>query len=388
MGKVTIEDVDLKGKKVLLRVDFNVPQDEEGKITDDSRIRAALPTIDYILENGGKPILCSHLGRPKGKVVDSLRMDGVAERLGELLGKKVIKLDDCVGQNVEEAVAKMSPGEVILLENLRFHPEEEKNDEKFAKSLANLADLYVSDAFGTVHRAHASTEGVTKFLPSACGFLLRKEIEYFERALMNPERPFVAILGGAKVSDKIGVIQNLLGKVDYLLIGGGMAYTFLKSEGLGVGDSLLEEDKIELAKDLLDEKILLPVDHLVAKRKSQDAEKKVTPNAKIDDGWMGLDIGPKTIERFSEIIKRAKTIIWNGPLGYSEIKAFSEGTKKIANLLAESDALTIIGGGDTVAAVKKFNLTSKISHVSTGGGASLELLEGKELPGIAALTDK
>jgi len=390
MAKKSIEQLDVQGKRVLMRVDFNVPI-EEGKITDDSRIRKALPTIKYVLDKGGKLILMSHLGRPKGKVVDDLRMDPVAKRLEELLGKPVKKLDDCIGAEVEKAVGEMQQSDVILLENLRFHPEEEAGDEEFARKLASLADVYVSDAFGAAHRAHASTTVVAKFLPSAAGFLLLKEIEYLSRVLQSPEHPFVTILGGAKVSDKIGVIENLMTLSDCFLIGGAMAYTFLKAQGKPVGDSKVEDDKLDEAKKILADaekkgiKFLLPVDHVVAKEISDDAATEI--QEEIKDGYIGLDIGPRTIESFLNELKGAKMVVWNGPLGYFEKAPFREGTTAIARALAESNAVSVIGGGDTAGAIEALNLEDKMSHVSTGGGASLEFLEGKELPGIAALPD-
>ncbi len=392
MAKKTIRDVDLKDKVVLIRVDFNVPLDENRNITDDRRIRSALPTIKYALENGAKKVvLMSHLGRPKGQVKEELRLDPVARRLEELLGEKVLKLDDCVGDEVKQAIENASE-RVILLENLRFHPEEEKNDPEFARKLAELGDIYVSDAFGTVHRAHASTAGVAKYLPAVAGFLLEKEIKYLGEALENPERPFVAILGGAKVSDKIMVIENLLSKVDALIIGGGMAYTFLKAQGKPIGSSKLEADKVDVAKEILAKaeekgvKMYLPVDHVVARELKEGAETKVVED--IEEGWMGLDIGPKTAEIFCDVVKSAKTVVWNGPLGVFEVPPFDEGSKKVAQCLAQTSAVKIIGGGDTAAMIAKFGLEDKMTHISTGGGASLEFLEGKELPGIAVLEDK
>ncbi len=392
--KLTVKDIDISGKKVLMRVDFNVPLDESGETKDDTRIRATLPTIDFIISSGARLILVSHLGRPKGKVVESLRMDAVGRRLEELLGKKVRKLNDCIGEEVEEAVRIAKEGDILLLENVRFHPEDEKNDPEFAKKLSQLADVFVNDAFGTCHRAHASTEGVAKFLPAVAGFLVQKELEYFETALENPERPFVAILGGAKISGKIEVIQSLLDKVDSILIGGGMAYTFLKAAGSDVGDSLVEEDKIELAADLLDaagEKrvnFLLPVDHVIGDEFSASAKFKNTADAGIPKGFRGMDIGQATVKKFIEVLKGARTVVWNGPLGVCEFASFVAGTRAIADYLAESNATTILGGGDTVAAVNKFGIASRFSHVSTGGGASLEFLEGKQLPGIVALKGK
>lgn len=393
MDKLSIEDLDLKNKRVFVRVDFNVPLDN-GKVADDTRIRAALPTIHYLVQHGAKTILASHLGRPKGKAVDKLKMDPVAARLQELLGRPVRKLDECVGGQVEKVVGQMQPGDVILLENLRFHLEEEANDENFARNLARLADVYVNDAFGTAHRAHASTEGITRFVDkSAAGLLMAKEIKYFSTVLTNPARPFVTILGGAKVSDKIDTITNLLDKADSFLIGGGMAYTFLFVNGNRIGDSLFEDDKTTVAQEAMDKArekkkdFLLPVDNVVGDAFSQDAHVQIV-DGDIPDGWRGLDIGPKTISTFADRLKSAKTIVWNGPLGAFEMPRFAEGTRKIATVVAESDAISVIGGGDTAAAVTQFGLADKMSHISTGGGASLEMLEGKKLPGIEALTDK
>ncbi len=392
MAKKSIKDVDLKGKIVLMRVDFNVPLDENRNITDDRRIRSALPTIRYALEHGAKKVvLMSHLGRPKGQVKEELRLDPVAKRLEELLGEKVLKLNDCVGDEVKSAI-QQAEERVILLENLRFHPEEEKNDPEFAKQLASLGDIYVSDAFGTVHRAHASTVGVAKYLPAVAGLLLEKEIKYLGEMLEDPEKPFFAILGGAKVSDKIMVIENLLKKVDGLIIGGGMAYTFLKAQGKSVGSSKLESDKIEVAKDILDKaekkqvKIYLPIDHVVAKELKEGVETKIVDE--IEEGWMGLDIGPKTVDLFCSGLKTARTIVWNGPLGVFEISPFDQGSRKVAEFIADLSAVKIIGGGDTAAMITKFGLEEKMTHISTGGGASLEFLEGKELPGISVLEEK
>ncbi len=392
MAKKTIKDVDLKGKTVLMRVDFNVPLDEDGNITDDRRIRAALPTIKYALDNGAiKIVLMSHLGRPKGEVKENLRLTPVARRLEELLGERVLKLDDCVGEDVKDAVS--SAGErVILLENLRFHIEETKNDPDFARELASLGEIYVSDAFGTVHRAHASTVGVAKYLPAVAGLLLEKEIKYLGETLEDPEKPFYAILGGAKVSDKIMVIENLLTKVTGIIIGGGMAYTFLKAQGRPIGSSKLEADKVEVADEILSKakekgvEILLPVDHVVARELKEGVETEVVEE--IADGFMGLDIGPKTVELFSKALSSAKTIVWNGPLGVFEVPPFDEGSRKVAEAIADLRAVKIIGGGDTAAMIAKFGLEDKMTHISTGGGASLEFLEGKELPGIAVLEDK
>ncbi len=386
--KKTVEDVDLKGKRVLMRTDFNVPLDDECNITDDSRIRAALPTIKYILKKEASLILMSHLGRPKGKVVSKMRLDPVAKRLSKLLNTKVKKVDDCIGGVIEEAVSRMKAGDILLLENLRFHPEEEKNDPQFARRLAGLADLFINDAFGTAHRAHASTEGVAKFLPSAGGFLMAKEISFLGGLLTKPDKPFIAILGGAKVSDKIGVIENLLNKVDAILIGGGMCYTFLKAQDMKIGNSKLEENKIDTAKRLLKKaRIQLPVDHVIAVEVSEDADRK-TVEGDIPDGWIGLDIGPKTIENFKSSLKNAKTIMWNGPLGVFEVEGFGNGTRRLAEFIGGLGVSTIIGGGDTVAAITQCGFQDKMTHISTGGGASLEFLEGKELPGIKALEDR
>jgi len=393
--KKTIRDVDIKGKRVLMRVDFNVPLDEKLNITDDIRIRAALPTITYAIGQGARIILMSHLGRPDGKVVEAMRMAPVAKRLGELLGRPVVTAGDCVGSEVKRAASAMKPGDLLLLENLRFHAEEEKNDPAFAKELASLGEVFVNDAFGTAHRAHASTEGVTKYLPSVAGFLLEKEIQYLGGAVDNPKRPFAAILGGAKVKDKIKVIDNLLNKVDALLIGGGMAYTFLKAQGRTIGTSKLDKDGFETAKSALEKAaakkipVLLPVDHVVAEKFDASSKAKLIDGADIPDGWMGLDIGPKTVNLFEDTLKNAKTVVWNGPLGVFEMDQFAAGTKEIARFLAGlKGATTVIGGGDTAAAMAKFKLEEKMTHISTGGGASLEYLEGRGLPGIDALQDK
>lgn len=394
MAKKSVKDIDVADKRVLVRVDFNVPLDKEGNVSDDTRIRAALPTITYLLEKGAKVILASHLGRPKGKVDDRYRLDPVARRLGELLGKSVTKVDDCVGDEPKAAIAKMQPGDIVLLENVRFYPEEEKNDEKFARRLAELGDIYVNDAFGAAHRAHASTEGVARFLPAVSGFLMQKEIDMLGRALSNPERPFVAILGGAKVSDKIAVIGNLIELVDTLIIGGGMANTFIKASGHDVGKSLLEADKVDLARELMAKarakgiKFLLPVDVVVSETADPDVESKVVPVDNIPQDMMALDIGPDSVKYFSEALKQAKTVVWNGPMGVFEMSAFARGTFAIAEALTQSNATTIVGGGDSASAVEKAGVADKISHISTGGGASLEFLEGKVLPGVAALQDK
>ncbi|MBL8896618.1 MAG: phosphoglycerate kinase [Planctomycetes bacterium] len=393
MSKLTLADLDVAGKRVLVRVDFNVPLGDDGEVSNDARIRASVPTIQAILERGGIPVLMTHLGRPKGKVVDAMRLDPVARRLSELLDRKVKKADDCVGPAVEKLVKKAQKGEVVLLENLRFHKEEEENEPGFAAALAKLGELYVNDAFGTSHRAHASIVGPAAVMPAAAGLLLEKEIDSFERALTKPERPFVAILGGAKVSDKILVIENLLEKVDALLIGGGMTYTFLAAQGLKIGASLVEKDRFEVAKKILAKakakkvRLELPVDHVIADRFADDAECKTIEGA-IPDEWMALDIGPKTRALFAGVIAGAKTIIWNGPMGVFEMAPFAAGTEAVARAVADAQALSIVGGGDSVAAVEQFGLESRISHISTGGGASLELLEGQVLPGIAALTDR
>lgn len=394
MMKLLVKDLSLKDKRVLMRVDFNVSLDEAGRITDDTRIVLAVPTIKYILDQGASLVLMSHLGRPKGKVVESLRMDPVAHRLAELLGKKVLKLDDCVGPEVKEAVNKLKPGAIILLENTRFHPEETKNDADFAKKLADLADVFVNDAFGTAHRAHASTVGVTQFLPAAAGFLMTKELEVLGGILTQPETPFVAVLGGAKVSDKIGVLRSLLGKCQDILIGGGMAYTFLKAKGIEVGRSLLDPEKVKDADLIMREssrkgsQLLLPLDHRVARQAKPKVEVKIVSQDKIPSDYLALDIGPETIRLFEKSIKRAKTVFWNGPMGRFEIEDFAEGTRAIATILAESGAKVVVGGGDSIAALRKMGLKDKMSYVSTGGGASLEFLEGKELPGVTSLSDK
>lgn len=392
-NKLTVSDLDMGGKRVLVRVDFNVPL-QDGKVTDDTRIRAALPTIEYLRRQGARVILVSHLGRPKGKLVEELRLAPVARRLSELLGAEVKTVPACVGPEVEAAAAQLQDGDVLLLENIRFHPGEEKNDPELARQLASIADAYVNDAFGTAHRAHSSTVGVAELLPAAAGFLIQKELEFLGRALENPERPFLAILGGAKVSDKIGVIRNLLTKVDALAVGGGMAYTFLKAQGYEVGQSIVDEERLELAKELIAEAkergvtFLLPVDVVVADRFAADAARKVVDVSEIPADWQGMDIGPKTRKLFAKEISRAKTIVWNGPMGVFEWEPFAEGTEDVARAMAESDAVTIVGGGDSAAAVEQYGLADKMSHVSTGGGASLEFLEGRELPGIAALQDR
>ncbi|MBS4536613.1 phosphoglycerate kinase [Clostridium sp. D2Q-14] len=396
LNKKSIEDLNVSGKRVLVRCDFNVPMDKDQNITDDRRIRSALPTIEYIIKNGGKIILMSHLGRPKGEVKKEFSLEPVAKRLANLLGKEVMFADDdeVVGESARKAVSEMKDGEIVLLQNTRFRKEEKKNEESFAKDLASLADLFVNDAFGTAHRAHASNVGVTKFLPSAMGYLVKKEMDIMGKAISNPEKPFLAILGGAKVSDKIGVIENLLEKVDSLIIGGGMAYTFYKAKGYDVGTSLLEEDKVDLAKELMQKaenkevNLLLPVDNVVAKEFKNDSEYETVDSNKIPEDMMGLDIGNGTIELFSNEIENAKTIVWNGPMGVFEMSNFAKGTNAIAKALANSDAITIIGGGDSAAAVEKTGLNDKMTHISTGGGASLELFEGKDLPGIVAIENK
>ena len=394
MNKKTVKDIDVKGKKVLVRVDFNVPLDENKNITDETRINAALPTIKYLLDNGAAVILCSHLGRPKGEFNMKYSLAPVAARLKELFPEKVTFATDVIGDSAKAAVAAVKPGEIVLLENLRFHAEEEKNDPEFAKKLASYADIYVNDAFGTAHRAHASTAGVADYLPAVAGFLIGKELDIMGKALENPERPFVAILGGKKVSDKIGVINNLLDKVDTLIIGGAMAYTFYKAMGLETGKSLVEEDKVDLAKSLIEKaekkgvKMLLPVDTIVADKFGEDANTENVDRDKIPADMEGLDIGLKTRELFASEIKNAKTVIWNGPMGVFEIEKFAGGTKAVAAAMAECKGVTIIGGGDSAAAVEQLGYADKMTHISTGGGASLEFLEGLELPGVAALNDK
>ncbi len=394
MNKKTVRDIDIKGKKVLVRCDFNVPYDENRKITDNRRIVAALPTIKYLLENDCKVILCSHLGRPKGEVKPEFSMNIVADELSRLLGKEVKLAKDVVGPDAKALAANLQPGEVMLLENVRFEPGEEKNDEELSKAFASLAEVYVNDAFGTAHRAHSSTTGVAKYLPAVSGFLIEKELNFLGSALENPERPFMAILGGRKVSDKIGVIESLLEKVDVLMIGGAMAYTFFKSMGYNVGNSVCELDKLDLAKEVMEKakakgvKFMLPVDTKVGKEFKPDTESKTVKFTEIPDGWEGFDIGEETIKMYSEEVKNAKTVIWNGPLGLFEFDQFAVGTNSIAKALADVDAVKIIGGGDSAAAVEKAGLAEKFTHISTGGGASLEFLEGKKLPGIEALQDK
>lgn len=403
--KMTIKDIDLKGKRVVCRVDFNVPLDDKQNITNDKRIAATLPTLKYIIEQGASLVLMSHLGRPKGKVVPAMSLAPAAKRLGELLGRPVQMAPDCIGPAVTAMAAALKPGDILLLENLRFHPEEEKNDDTFAAALASLGNVFVQDAFGTVHRAHASTVGIVKHMKSAAaGFLVEKELKFLGEALNSPKRPFLAILGGAKVSDKISVIENLLGKVDSLVVGGGMAYTFLKAKGYGVGKSLLEQDKVETARNLMVQamnkkiRLFLPLDHVIVdqvdfenKKIPVGAKVQETDGADIPDGFMGVDIGPMTLQRLAPVVLEAKTILWNGPLGVFEIDQFSKGTVEIAKLVAkatEKGAISVVGGGDSISAVKKAGVDKQITHISTGGGASLEFLEGRELPGVAALPDK
>ncbi|MDQ0157073.1 phosphoglycerate kinase [Robertmurraya andreesenii] len=394
MNKKSVKDVELKGKVVFCRVDFNVPM-KDGQITDETRIRAAIPTIQYLVDHGAKVLLASHLGRPKGQVVEEMRLTPVAKRLSELLGKDVKKVDEAYGEAVKAEVAKLNEGDVLLLENVRFYPGEEKNDPELAKAFAELADLYVNDAFGAAHRAHASTEGIAHHLPAVSGLLMEKELDVLGKALSNPERPFTAIIGGAKVKDKIGVIDNLLEKVDNLIIGGGLAYTFVKAQGHEIGQSLLEEDKIDLAKEFMKKaeekgvKFYMPVDAVIADEFSEDANTKVVPIEEIPADWQALDIGPKTAEIYSQVIQDSKLVIWNGPMGVFEMNKFAGGTRAVAEALAEAnDTYSVIGGGDSAAAVEKFHLADRMSHISTGGGASLEFMEGKALPGVVALNDK
>ena len=394
MNKKTVRDIEVKGKKVLVRCDFNVPQLEDGTITDNRRIVAALETINYLLDNNAKVILCSHLGRPKGEFKKEFSLKPIADELSKLLGKEVKLAKDVIGESAKELTSNMKDGEVVLLENVRFHREETDNDPEFAKKLASFAEVYVNDAFGTAHRAHASTAGVANYLPAVSGFLIEKEINFMGNALENPERPFMAILGGKKVSDKIGVIEALLEKVDTLIIGGAMAYTFFKSMGYNVGDSICELDKLDLAQEIMQKaknkgvKLMLPVDTKVGKEFKPDTESKIVKYTEIPDGWEGFDIGTETIKMYVEELKKAKTVIWNGPLGLSEFEQFAAGTDTIAKTLAESDAITIIGGGDSAAAIERMGIGDKFSHISTGGGASLEFLEGKKLPGIECLLNK
>ncbi|MFO8029957.1 MAG: phosphoglycerate kinase [Cyclonatronaceae bacterium] len=397
MAKLSLKDLELKGKTVVMRVDFNVPL-KNGVIGDDNRIRQALPSINHVIDAGAKLVLLSHLGRPKGEPKPEFSLKPVANHLEDLVSCKVWFGEDCIGPKAEEAVSKASPGEIVLLENVRFHPGETKNDADFSKSLAAHGDVFVNDAFGSSHRAHSSVAGITEHLqPAAAGFLLQKEIDYLQESVENPKRPFVAVLGGAKVSDKIGVIENLITKVDTIIIGGGMTYTFYKAMDLPIGNSLLEEDKVDLAKSLLEKakenkvEIMLPLDSVVGREFKEDTEHKTVPQDGIEDGWMALDIGPKSAELFGDEIKKAKTVIWNGPMGVFEMDAFAQGTFAVAGAMSsatENGAITIIGGGDSASAIKKAGLEEQVSHVSTGGGASLEYLEGKELPGITSLTDK
>nr|WP_330389446.1 phosphoglycerate kinase [Peptostreptococcus sp. D1] len=396
LNKKTVEDIEVKGKKCLVRCDFNVPL-KDGKITDENRLVGAMPTIKYLIDNGARVILCSHLGKPKGEARTELSLEPVAKRLSEMLEKEVVFAadDNVVGENAKKAVSEMNDGDIVLLQNTRYRKEETKNEENYSKELASLAEIFVNDAFGTAHRAHCSTVGAGEFLEeSVCGYLIQKELDFLGSAVENPKRPFLAILGGAKVSDKLGVINNLLEKVDTLIIGGGMAYTFIKALGYEIGTSLLEEDKIDYAKEMIAKaelkgvKLLLPIDVVYADRFAEDAQPHITEGRNIPVGCMGLDIGPKTVELFTEAVKSSKTIVWNGPMGVFEFESFARGTKAIAQSMAETDAITIIGGGDSAAAVNQMGFGEKMSHISTGGGASLEFLEGKELPGIAALDNK
>ncbi|MBQ3128848.1 MAG: phosphoglycerate kinase [Clostridia bacterium] len=393
LNKMTVEDLEVSGKRVLVRCDFNVPL-KDGVITSDKRIVASLPTIKYLIDNNAKVILCSHLGRPKGEFKPEFSLAPVAVRLSELLGKEVKMATDVVGESAQALAAELNDGDVMIIENVRFHKEETKNDPEFSKKLADLADLYVNDAFGSAHRAHSSTTGVADYIPAACGYLIQKEINFIGGALANPKRPLVAILGGAKVSDKIGVITNLLDKCDTIIVGGGMAYTFMKALGHNIGTSLLEEDRVEDAKQMMETakakgvNFLIPVDNKAGKEYAPDTEAMIVNSDDIPDGWMGLDIGPKTQELFADAIKGSGTVIWNGPMGVSEWENFAQGTIAVATAVAESGAISIIGGGDSAAAVQKLGFADKMSHISTGGGASLEFLEGKELPGIVALNNK
>lgn len=396
LNKKTVEDIEVKGKKCLVRCDFNVPL-KDGKITDENRLVGAMPTIKYLVDNGAKVILCSHLGKPKGEAKPELSLEPVAKRLSEMLGKEVVFAadDNVVGENAKKAVSEMNDGDIVLLQNTRYRKEETKNEENYSKELASLAEIFVNDAFGTAHRAHCSTVGAGEFLQArVCGYLIQKELDFLGSAVENPKRPFLAILGGAKVSDKLGVINNLLEKVDTLIIGGGMAYTFIKALGHEIGTSLLEEDKIDYAKEMIAKaevkgvKLLLPIDVVYADRFAEDAQPHITEGRDIPSDCMGLDIGPKTVELFTEAVKSSKTIVWNGPMGVFEFENFAKGTKAIAQSMAETDAITIIGGGDSAAAVNQMGFGERMSHISTGGGASLEFLEGKELPGIAALDNK
>ena len=393
MNKKSVRDVDVAGKRVFVRVDFNVPL-QNGQITDDTRIRETLPTIRYLLERGAKIILASHLGRPKGKVVDEMRLTPVAARLSELLGKPVQKADEAVGDTVKRMVAELKDGDVLLLENVRFYPGEEANDPELAKAFAELADLYVNDAFGAAHRAHASTEGIAKHLPAVAGLLMEKELDVLGRALQNPDRPFTAIIGGAKVKDKIGVIDNLLNIADNIIIGGGLSYTFLKAQGYEIGKSLVDNEKLDLALGFIDKakqrgvNFLLPTDVVVADRFSVDANTKVVPVSAIPADWEGVDIGPETRERYAKVIQESKLVVWNGPMGVFEMEPFSHGTRAVAEACAQTSAFTVIGGGDSAAAVEQFKLADRMDHISTGGGASLEFMEGKALPGVVALNER
>ena len=394
LNKKSIRDIDVNGKKVFIRVDYNVPMDENQNITNDKRIVATLPTLNYLLENNAALIIACHLGRPKGERVPEFSVAPVAKKLGEIMGKEVKFAPDCVGPEAEKMATELQPGEILVLENLRYHKEEEKNDPKFAEQLAKLADIVVNDAFGVSHRAHASVEGITKFIPAVAGFLMENEIKFVGQAVANPVRPFVAIIGGAKVSDKIGVISNLLEKVDTLIIGGGMANTFVAAQGFNTGKSLVEADKLELARELIEKakatnvNLLLPTDMVIADKFAADAQTAVVGLDGIKDEWMALDIGPETAKTYAAALVDAKTVVWNGPMGVFEIDAFAKGTEAVAKAVADSSATSIVGGGDSIAALKKTGLSDKISHISTGGGASLEFLEGKVLPGIAALADK
>lgn len=392
VSKKTMKDMQLEGKRVFCRVDFNVPM-EDGNVTDDTRIRAAIPTINYMVAQGAKVILASHLGRPKGEVNEDMRLTAAGEKLAELIGKPVTKLDSSIGKEVEEAISTMKNGDIVLLENVRFHAGEEKNDAELAKQFAELADLFVNDAFGAAHRAHSSTAGIAQHIPAVSGLLLEKELDILGKALSEPDRPFTAIIGGAKVKDKIGVIDHLLDKVDNLIIGGGLSYTFTKAQGHEIGNSLLEEDKIDLAKSFIEKakdkgvNLYLPMDVVVADAFSNEANTKVVAIDSIPEGWMGLDIGPKTAELYADVIKESKLIIWNGPMGVFEMESFAGGTQRVAKAMAETKAYTVIGGGDSAAAVEKFGVADKMDHISTGGGASLEFMEGKDLPGLTALND-
>lgn len=394
LNKKTVEDIDVTSKRVLVRCDFNVPLDADGNITDENRIQGALPTIKYLMDKGAKIVLCSHLGRPKGEFNMKYSLAPVAKRLSELLGKEVVVAKDVIGEDAKAKAAALENGGVMLLENVRFHSEEEKNDAAFAKELASFGDIFVNDAFGTAHRAHASTAGVADYLPAVSGFLIKKEIDFLGNAVSNPTRPFLAILGGAKVKDKIGVINALMEKVDAIIIGGGMAYTFLKAKGGNIGDSLLDAERIDYAKEMMQKaeekgvKFLLPTENVIADAFDNDANIDCVDGMNIPDGWQGLDIGPKAIEDFGKAIAEAKTIVWNGPMGAFEMPNFAKGTEAVAKMVADADAVTIIGGGDSAAAVEQLGYADKMSHISTGGGASLEFLEGLELPGIACLQDK